>query len=439
MTTTEHPREPRIGGHTKLVAAIGAVAAFLATVGAAPAVAVWSASATATSSAAAPTVAITQSGFNTLGTTFTHSTTDQRGGFTITNTGGAAGTATLSVSATGASAAQIYAFVWPAASVAACTAESMPANAAQGTWAAFPSLPGAPLAPGASITYCVRSWAADPDALATASGTQSMTATAAARLTTGSWSVSKPSAATMSTKAFYPLATIPRVANQNNWFTIRSVANTGQCLDASASGTTTGTVLGSWTCAAQSNQRFEIYPTQNGQSGIRPKHAAELSVGQTAAKSVLTTPGSSASSWRIEQVTETNYQVVHADTGLCLTAGSQTQNTLTTCSNATAQQFTLTRDPLTCSITGTYMYFNFKTPLGNRAYTVQNRVGNGPWTNVYTQTTLTAQTYGLPRTMFLVGDGTLDLRVVDAVGNVLYSGMTAVTTGTNIACGSGFA
>ncbi|MFC4224500.1 RICIN domain-containing protein [Lysinibacter cavernae] len=439
MTTTRTRNMPQISRRTKLTSCIAAVAAFLVALSAAPAVASWSATAAASSAVTTPTVSIAQSGFDGLSTTFQRNSSDQRGGFTVTNTGAIAGTSSLSVSATGGNAAGIAVRVWPAFSVQECTNNPVPASAAQGTWASFPVPAPTTLEPGTSLTYCVNSTAGDPDSLASASGSQNMTMTATAQLRVSSWLAVAPASATFTTQGFFPLASVPMVGNQNNWFEVRSVSRPSQCLDVYSSAASAGTAVQLWTCGLQANQRFEIYPLQNGQSGIRPRTSAEISIGQSANTSVLAATGSSSANWRIEQATPTSYQLLNADTKLCLTVVDTTQSALSTCTGDASQQFTLTRDPLTCSAAGANINFLFNSASHTRAYTIQNKVGAGPWTNAYTTPTLTVTSYGLTRSMFLAGDATLDIRVVDPQGNVLYSGMTAVTTGTSIACGAGFA
>lgn len=439
MTTTDTRCAPRISRRTKMTAVVSAAVAFLAMIATAPATASWSASASATATVTAPSVSVVQSGFAGLGTTVPRSTAGQTGGFTVTNTGGIAGTASLRVSATGDAAAGMRVHVWSAVSIQACASEAMPPSAFVGTWAEFPVIPEPTLQPGGSITYCVRSVTADPEALANASGAKSMTVTATAQLSAGRWSVSTPASATFSTKAIYPLGMISQATNQNNWMEIRSVAAAGLCVDVYSSGTSAGNVVGLWSCALQSNQRFEIYPTGNGQSGIRSRVGAEISIGQTANATVLARPGASDTNWRVERVTANSFQLVHADTQLCMTANASVQITLSVCNDSVSQQFTLTRDPLTCSASGANISLRFNSPPTNRPYTVQNRVGSGTWTSVYTTSPLTSAVYTLTRSMFLAGDANLDVRVIDGAGNVLYSGMTAATKGTAITCGTGFA
>lgn len=437
---SDAPRRPRVGRRTTITAAIAGATAFLGVLGAVPATAAWTAAATATGTATAPKIAVSQSGFDTLTTTFLHSTTDQRGGFTISNTGGAAGTASLTVTASGTLAAGITVDVWQADSLAAC-ANTMPATAVRGTWASFPAFTVSSLAPGASTVVCVRSSVTNPDQVAATSGSQTVSPSATATLASGRWAVqSSPSTATLTTKYFYPLATGYLSTSQNNWFIVKPVSNSGQCLDTFNSSTAVGAVIGVWTCGQQANQRFELYPTQGGNTGIRPMTSAELSVGHSGVQTVLARPSAPATDWRIERVTASTYQIVDVGTGLCLTATSQAQNQIAVCSGTTSQQFTLTRDPLTCSVSGKTLTLDFKVTGASRVYSVQSKQGTGAWTTVFTQNSTLATVASVTLAQFkTAGTGTLDIRVVDSAGNVLYSGMTVTTTATTVACGTGFA
>lgn len=430
-------RVTRIGRGTKIAAAVAAIVGFVITVGSTPAIGEWTTNATVSSSATTPAVSITHSGFDTLGTTFLHSTPDQRGGFTITNTGNTAGRPTLHVTATGTLADDTHTFVWQTTSVAACQ-DPMPSTVAQGTWAAFPSLDLGTLAEGASTAVCVRSWAADPDLLAEPSGTRMLTADASATLIVGGWEApSSPATATLKTQFIYPLATGYATSGVNNWYVIKPVSDPTQCLDSFNRGTNVGNTIGVWACGGASNQRFEILPTQNGKSALRPKTAAEQYVGQSNGVTVQATTGTSATDWRVERITAATYQIVHSDSGLCLQAGTNAQNQLRACTGATSQQFTLSREPLGCSVSGTEMTLDYKAPSTNRYYTTQYKLGEGDWSDAYRE-----QSWGVNSSTFPVSvfgtQGTLDVRIIDSAGNVLYRGMTIVVSPGGTTCGTGF-
>ncbi|QIK63860.1 ricin-type beta-trefoil lectin domain protein [Leucobacter viscericola] len=432
----QHARQ--LSRRTKVTAAVVGIVSFLLALGAPPAVAAWSATATSTGSASAPTIAITQSGFDSLSTTFQRHTTDQRGGFTLTNTGGGTGNAYFIAKSTSTGASKVGVRVWPTASMDECLNGVMPETAQFGTWAAFPTIAGTSLAPGASVIYCVRSLATDADGLATASGTQSLVATAYSQIRAGTWLAGTGnSQATMTTKAFYPLGMPARAANQNNWMMVKPVSDPNQCLDIYYSRSQAGTALQTFGCGAQSNQRFEIVTTPGGQSTLRPRTSPEMSIGQTGNRGVLAAAGDSSANWRIETVTSTTFQLVHGDTGLCLTANTSAQTTLTPCSGANTQKFTMTRDPVSCSVSASNIYLAFKAPPGVRTYTVQIQVG-GQWTDVYTNPDMAQSTFTMTRSMFPAGDATIGIRVVDSVGNVLYSGLSIGTFGANMACGTNF-
>lgn len=437
MSAPLSPRAVLIGRGTKITAVVAAVVAFIVAFGGAPAVAAWTAYATASSTATTPAVSLSHSGFETLGTTFLHNTTDQRGGFTITNTGDAPGMPTLRITATGSLAAETHAFVWQAASVEACQ-NVMPETASQGTWAAFPFIDLGTLAKGASTAVCVRSWVADPDLVAAPSGTQTFTADASATLIVEGWKApSAPATATVGTEFFYPLATGYSTSGINNWYVIKPVSDPTQCLDSFNRGTNVGNTIGVWTCGSASNQRFEILPTQDGKSALRPKTAAEQYVGQSNGLTVQASTSTSVTDWRVERITPTTYQLVHSDSGLCLQAGSNSQNQLRACNGTTSQQFTFSREPLGCSVNGSQMTIDYKAPSTNRYYTIQYRLGDGDWTDAYRE-----QSWGVNSSTFPASTfgalGTLDARIIDSAGNVLYRGMTIVVAPGATTCGAGF-
>ena len=148
--------------------------------------ALWTASATATSSVTIGKTGASLTGTSAVTTTFSSSVTTTTKPITLTNSGSLAGTtATTASVASGSSTALAQAVgvvAWPVASTAGCTdASTVGTGSVRGTWASLPSLTST-LAAGASAVWCTRS---TPTTAAPASTTTSITV--GLTVTTGSW------------------------------------------------------------------------------------------------------------------------------------------------------------------------------------------------------------------------------------------------------------
>lgn len=151
-----HPTTSRL--RSRLALAVGTTV-FLTLVGAAGASALWTAPATSVGkvSATAGTVAITQSGFESLAVDYTNKALATAAPVTITNTGSVAAPYSLTLGSTGSTGLANGAVVrtWTVMSASDCTARSfVPKTATTSSWATIPVLTGT-LTPGVSAIYCV--------------------------------------------------------------------------------------------------------------------------------------------------------------------------------------------------------------------------------------------------------------------------------------------
>jgi hypothetical protein len=178
-----------------------AIATSIALTGAGSSFALWNSSVVVSAgSLNSGTVAITQQGFEAMGTDFSPGDLSVTSPVTVTNTGLASFDLSASVDlAAGSSpglAAAVSVIVWEIGSIAECTALSAPVLARTGTWSAAPAFSGR-LASGAAQLFCFRS-ILDPRALDTQPG-----ATVTAELTVtakvGGWSAVAVAAATQRT------------------------------------------------------------------------------------------------------------------------------------------------------------------------------------------------------------------------------------------------
>ncbi|SMQ61937.1 hypothetical protein SAMN06295943_0693 [Agreia sp. VKM Ac-1783] len=170
----------------KIVAAM--IAAVLLTLsGGGPAQASWDApERSVTTAVSSGTLAITQSGFSSLATSYSSNALSATGPVTLTNTGTIPAPYALILSAQTATALSSSASVraWPVSSASACTAASTASGATGATWATVAPLSGT-LAPKATVVYCVRSSVTQAQRFALAGAT--MVATATATASQGKW------------------------------------------------------------------------------------------------------------------------------------------------------------------------------------------------------------------------------------------------------------
>jgi hypothetical protein len=169
--------------------AVAAVATVLLTVsGGGPARASWDApEQSLTTSVSAGTLAITQSGFSALATSYSSNALSVTAPVTLKNTGTVPAPYAFSLGVQTATALSDSADVrmWPVGSAGACTAASAASGATAMTWATVPPQFGT-LAPKATAVYCVRSSVTQKQRFALAGATSVTTATVVA--SQGKWS-----------------------------------------------------------------------------------------------------------------------------------------------------------------------------------------------------------------------------------------------------------
>jgi len=180
LRSNRHRAAPGIAG--SLVIALA-----LTLVGGAPAQATWSApERPVTATVAAGTLAISQSGFASLATTYTSSALSATSPITITNTGTVPAPFSLQLGAQSATplagAADVR--VWPVASAAGCTPSTVASGVTGRTWTSIGAVTGT-LTAAATTVYCVRSTVTQAQRFALVGS--SVTATASVTAAQGSW------------------------------------------------------------------------------------------------------------------------------------------------------------------------------------------------------------------------------------------------------------
>ncbi|MFT3970352.1 MAG: ricin-type beta-trefoil lectin domain protein [Micropruina sp.] len=400
----------------------------------------FTASATATGSLSTQSVTVTQTGFSGMDATYLPSKLTDTGSFTVTNTGAVSGTATVTIAAPESWASGLPIRVWPT-SAGACSVTDPPGSALSGTWAAPPAI--APtLNAGASVTYCVRTTIPHWKTLTSAAGSQQANPVINVSLNAAGWVTTAASAThRQQTAGMYPLTTGFFDATLSRWFTVRANANTAYCLDVSGSGGS-GAAAIAYTCHANSNQRWEFLPVSGDQSlvTIRPRHAmgTRLTYSGTNA-TIATTASATAQQWYVQQIDANRFQLVSAETGLCLAlATSQAANaTMVACTDASARlQFQ--REPLTLQ-TGSSLTLTFggsNMPAG-RLQRSACLVGCS-WADVSSIASgSTSVTF--PRST--IGDGdTVSFRIVDSTllnPNVFWDGIRLSRSGNTVTAPAG--
>lgn len=169
------------------------LALFLVLAGTGTSLALFNAKATGSWTVAAGRIGVTQSGFPSVGHTFSRTAPVATGQVTIANTGdlGAPYTATLAAGSS-ALAAAVDVAAWPKTPQDDCTTPAV--GATTGTLAAMPALTGN-LAAGAAASYCVR--AGLSTAALTANSNSGISATLTVTSTLGSWAATAVETATL--------------------------------------------------------------------------------------------------------------------------------------------------------------------------------------------------------------------------------------------------
>lgn len=269
--------------------------------------------------------------------------------FTVKNTSTSSSTqrATTSVKFSSDSSAFGIGWVWPVANTAACPLNaSIGGGSSVSPWPAGTTLTTS-LAPGESQVYCVRSM--QTGTVASATGSTSMNITAAATLSIGSFQATHQASAKLTTKAIYP-TTVPA----DNWYRVKPFGQ-DRCLDVTGGvNAAQGSLVGTYTChtvdtTTYGNQWFSFKQLEQAKNSvaIRPNGPAGTSLqpkGSTQVEVRTTDSAAIAQQWLVQQVNATTYQLVHTQTGLCVTAPSSAAPlSLAICDDLNSQRFTLSK------------------------------------------------------------------------------------------------
>lgn len=321
-----------------LLGVLSATVTFLVLAGSGGAWAYWSTQATAKLHATAATLSITSTGFENS------AVGGSTGSVTLTNTTDTTSRAeqALHVSfnrdqASGGAelAAASTLTAWRAASSAACTAEAVPTGPVSGIWANGVQV-DTTLAPGASVTYCLRT-IVNVDALGSLTGTLAFGAQATATLQVGNF----VTASTASTNYTQALGVVGY-----NWVQFARTAPNVVCLDVQSYAPIGETPLIGYTCHGpggdgvdDSNQKFLYLDNGDGWGTIRPYLNTGLRVDLPVAPATgLVVRAASVLSlsqqWRLVPAGSA-YQLQNRSSMLCLSVPEYEGNTVTQASCAT--------------------------------------------------------------------------------------------------------
>jgi hypothetical protein len=314
-------------------------------------IASWTTAVTVTGTVTTTRVAITQQGFGALSATYLNSSINplaagfegpglaSTGVFTVTNTGTAAGVATITLTAgTGTLGTALNRTIWPVSQSTDCTPQSAVGSAISTmgtTWASGGSFATGSLAAGASAIYCVRS-SADRTAVANTNGTRTVSANLSATLSAAGWTTAPVTdTLTLNTAAVYPLtATITPDNSQLGWMMLRLASDPATCLQMDNDGGVGGSVnVGPCRAAGQTKPYTRSIWQLTGAIAnntvltMRPgtattarlAAAAGGSVSPAAANSVLGAGGSAQNQrWFVQERQAQQYQLVSMLNGKCL-------------------------------------------------------------------------------------------------------------------------
>lgn len=413
----------------------------------------WTASVSGTGALTTQSATVAHSNFSAMTATYLPSSLSRTAPFTVTNTGQIAGTATITISTPGTLAAQLPIRVWQVTASNPCTdGTATPTSAASGTWASPPALTPT-LNAGASITYCVRTTIPDWKPLAASSGTRSATPAINVTLNASGWIASSPSAShTQTTAGMYPLANGFFNASLSPWHTVQSPANASICMDASGSGSSNGTLVISWSCHDNSNQRWQFLPvsgTDQNLVTIRPRHApnTRLTYNSSNAAILSATTGSIEQQWYVQRVNSTTYQLVSAANGRCLALrGNQDGAAMPTVPcNSSQAQLRFQHEPLAMSqyseaILGIlfptyYVQFNFSSAMTSQGVTLQRWTGTA-WQQIGTASA-GATSVRTERVDIPTGNSTYRIVYTGNTHDVVYGGIQLTRNGDIITAPGG--
>lgn len=304
----------------------------------------WTAQARGTGAVTTTSVAITQTDFPALTTTYVNTLTrlQSTGSFVITNTGQTAGTVTASIAGAGSLGPLLPVRIWPVVNAAACTASSTPpSSATTGTWASVTVTGGTPLAAGASQRFCVRTVVADASTLAATTGARDVTATLTASLGGTGWANASTTAATTHRSvAIYPASAVPASTSDAHWYTMRPAGASNLCADVMYNGTGAGSYVISYSCfdnsstRPNSNRAWQFVPLDASKQvvALRPAHSGEMRLStDTTGGAILAASNTTDAkqAWIVQARGSGQYQLVSKATGQCLVFPTSNNRRLT--------------------------------------------------------------------------------------------------------------
>lgn len=275
---TRRARIALTAGLTTLIVLAGTTTSF----------ALWTATASLGSTSSAATVGVSHAlTGSTLGVTYSSQvpTTTAVGVITVTNSSSRAGTYSLALSSTSASATLRSAVNVEIGTAAACTNSAVLTNVTSGTFAATVTKTAA-IAANTAVALCVRTsmTAASIDANPSAS----LAATAASSVAIGSWSATAAPAITFTQST--AAAPVVQTLNTSAWYQIKN-DDGARCVEGLDYGNTTGSSVVTSMCAVQSafssnaNEYWRFTATDSGYYRIIYRHAPTLVLGSIAASS----------------------------------------------------------------------------------------------------------------------------------------------------------
>lgn len=407
----------------------------------------WQSSLTVTSTVGAADLTLATSNFNSVGYTFGNDSLVTTGSVTATNSTVTSSTqaGTVSLTFSPAAAAPLAGLVllqlWTTTNPATCTAAStVPFGATVALWAAN-TVVTTTLAPGASVSYCVRSSIASRESVATSGGSSTFSPEISGTITVGNFSGTAVATTTQSTQYVFPAFLV----DTTHWNFIRpnvDNATYNYCLDVSGTATTSGTMALSYSCetSSVSNQQWKF--TASGVAGyytIQPRNATALRVDNNSSSTSgagvnVVTAGAAATAtnqqWQLQQVSAGVFEVVSAYSGMCLTspAGSSInlgQVTQAPCNGSAYQQFRLSQafENVACSENNSAWTFTW-TSISTGPYHVQVQ---GTTTDIAVTSSSTASGISISTSGY-GRNSTTNVNFIDGLGTLVGTG--ALTAGS---------
>lgn len=446
-----HPSHARHLAVRVRLSAVAAIVAVMSVLGSGVAWAAWTASDSASSTAGAATVGVTRSvAGSSLALTYSSSVTAGVAAVTITSTSSRAGTYSLAVSATSASATLRAAVTVQIGTTASCTVSATLASPTNGTLATTTTATGT-LAAGASITLCVRT--SMTTAAIAANGGASLAGTIATGITVGTWSAT----AATTTFAQSVAASGPNLEDGARY----NILNANQCIAGKD-----GKVVRNNICDFNNMGQFRITDAGNGNSYIsaamnaaQQPTAPRWSMPSTTGELATVAPVSSgAQQWLIVARPDGLFRFQNVQHGTCATVGTEQlwgssgglKLVGATCNDSLATQgfrFTLTDPPtlppatLACTGNGSnYIQYGWTMLTGYQAEVTYQVWVNGIFVKNYTNgyhPFVQLSPSDLPAASFPAGTYTLEVRQSVAGGpwNATGTRGIVIASNRNMACG----